>query len=1261
MTEKKVARKDANQMFDELKLYDVISFDIFDTAIYRKVDQPNDVFTIMASEMGHGDFLNVRKRAESVARERKTENSGTREVVLGEIYEILVKEYGIAKQWENRECQLELELTVANPYIYQLYKKLLNEHKKIVFMSDMYLPETTIKKILDKCGYVEYEALYLSNSYQLRKGDGTLQKKLREDYIGQRIIHIGDSENGDYKKSISAGIDAIWWQDARHLVPEDVTDNLSGSFYRAVINNNMHNGLWCNNIYFNHGFEVGGILVAGFCEHINKIVAQKGIDKVLFCARDCEVLHRIYNEYYKQCANEYIEISRYAIMGVTCERYLYDWAERFIFRYLRENRGKKTIETLLNEAGFAYLVDYLEDFDIEKYLFPCAIEEKIIKQFIYRHASVIKEHNEQNVIAAKKYFDAVVGDAEKILIVDIGWSGTCISALRYFLEKNLDKNIDFISGTILCTSRGKALTASVCDDSISAYIYSPFKNRELMNIIMPKEKSIIEQDLLHMPLEYLFTSMNASITEYIFDENNDVRFGRSLIEPQNKDEIKEIQKGIMEFVRVYTQYTEAYRSRLTISPYVAFAPFLKSIEDKEYSYEVYKNFAYDAMSAPYCRDALNNKFGQMFEISVDKNNIEDNYDNAILCVSPELPFTGAPRSLLRICKVAKQLGYNPVVWSTKNGPLISEYFANDIPVQIVTEKDLQREDIKNLLRKFKFAICNTIVTDAYVRECRKFMPVVWYVREASNIMDFCRNNKLRLETLNHSREVCCVSQYAAMALQKYVKHDIRIIHNSVEDETEYALNYQAGQGEKVKFVQFGTMEYRKGYDVLLAAYKSMPKVYREQSEMYFAGGFINSGTPFCAYLFREMQEEPNVHYLGIVKGEKNKIETLSSMDVVVVASRDESCSLVALEGAMLSKPLIVTENVGAKYVVSEDNGRVVRTADVECLKEAMMYMIDNKNNLSKMGEKSRNYYEQYAGMDSHIDNLAQLFEELTEKAKDYVFNDLEEINEVCETTRENDITQGIDVVVAIIGNASCEKETKDCFKSIMDQTYKPSKVVYWMIDNPLECADSSELLAELGQYELFEIKTAKSYLECLQCIFKDNSEYKSSPIILTDSKTFYDSNMIKVLIESYTRNPQAVFAMNVDLILANRKGALRNPDRWIYNYKVLLDIPSYQLIPDLYGGVLYPPNAIPEQAFDVAVSIEDSHRDMDMWLKFWSTYNNYPVVLPRNYCEYSRNNNDRNSKKIKCCKKTCDHLLEILSAKGIYSEIMNRIIKDRFL
>ena len=56
--------------------------------------------------------------------------------------------------------------------------------------------------------------------------------------------------------------------------------------------------------------------------------------------------------------------------------------------------------------------------------------------------------------------------------------------------------------------------------------------------------------------------------------------------------------------------------------------------------------------------------------------------NKILFISHEMSYTGAPRSLLRMCRVARRMGYVPTVWTMRSGPLEAAFAAEGIPVRI---------------------------------------------------------------------------------------------------------------------------------------------------------------------------------------------------------------------------------------------------------------------------------------------------------------------------------------------------------------------------------------------------------------------------------------------------------------------------------------------------------------------------------------------------------------------------------------------------
>lgn len=1226
-----VPRESPDALLSSLLKYDVISFDIFDTAVFRKVEDPIDVFQIMAMEMGHNDFRNVRKKAEQYARNLKFKTCGHKEVTLDEIYQVLTSDYGIDPKWMDREIELEYDLNVRNPYIYQIFNKLLAAGKIVVFMSDMYLPLSVIEQILKNAGYAGYHEIILSNCYGKRKGDGTLQEVLLKKYHGQKIIHVGDNKSSDVQTSKSVGLNAIYNKRAKPSFRELGMSNLGGSFYRGLVNRKLYDGTWNENIHYEHGYRVGGILTTGFCNFINKTAAEMKADKVFFCSRDCDILYKAYDQSFAQYPSEYIHVSRFALFNITSERYLYDLRSRYITRYLDLYKDSKTIEQIFRECGFGYLVDYMDAADIDRFALPSAVKPLQIEQFINQHSWVVKAHNKESVRAAKKYFSDMMGDAKNILIVDIGWTGTCITALKYFLETHFpDRNLT-IRGSLMATSRSEPLVNSISDGTIRAFSYSPFHNLDLLDLIMPQELPVTESDRLHMPLEYMFTSTQQSLAAYKLDANGNVVFEYSSNLIPNPQEIADMQAGILDFVRDYSNDTAPYARFTGISSYVAFNPLAEAIQRPEYINLVYGNFNYDAQSPVYSSDQKVVPFSTIMDVKKDVKAAKSSSKSGqkrILCITPELTYTGTPRSLLRMCRVALKLGYHVTVWSQKSGPFEKEYAAAGIPVKVIPPKKLHSVKIQREIRSFDMAVCNTIATDLYATELNKYLPVVWYIREATNIPDFIKNNPVRSYNLAHSKDLYCVSDYAADAIAQFTKNRISVVQNCVEDEVEMAVDYVSGQGERVKFVQFGTMEYRKGYDVLLAAYQAMPAEYQEKSELHFAGGFIYSGAPFCQYLFSKMKQSPNVHYLGLVQGEKAKIETLSSMDVIVVASRDESCSLVALEGAMLSKPLLVTENVGAKYMVNDKNGYVVPNEGVQELAQAMMRLIDQKADLAEMGRESRRQYERLASMDAYTKYMADMFA-LTERKNTpaqlwrrvrnrFVFSSLVRDSSLSREKNSQlaSAPKHADVIVSLTSHPGRIATVAPCIESLLNQTSMPRKIFLVLsIDQfPGKEADLPSALVKLCS-DVFEIKWVSGDLKPHKKYFYTAREYSELPLITVDDDVLYSKDLVALLMKSYRKFPNCVSCMRGNLMKFRDNGSLRAYEAWLLEYKRLIDIPTYQLLPTGVGGVLYPPHSIPDEAFNEDAIKETCLFADDIWLKIMTASRGYKAVYPRDNCE----------------------------------------------
>ena len=357
---------------------------------------------------------------------------------------------------------------------------------------------------------------------------------------------------------------------------------------------------------------------------------------------------------------------------------------------------------------------------------------------------------------------------------------------------------------------------------------------------------------------------------------------------------------------------------------------------------------------------------------------DTNEKRELLFINPEMTYSGSPRSLLRMCKVAVQLDYNVSVWSEKEGPFISEFEKNGFSVKIISGEEADVKSTIQLIRSYDLAICNTIMTYQFARICCRYIPTVWYIREATNIPYFTQNNRTMLYTLENSMDLYCVSNYAAHAIKKYSRHKVRVIRNCIEDESSKAVGYEVGSAEKVRFFQAGTLEYRKGLDVLLDAYERLPESYKDRSELFFAGRIFDAEIEFGNQLITRANKIKGATYLGELVSDEI-IPKMSEMDIVIVPSRDESCSLVALEGAMLSKPLVVTRNVGAKYIIRNKSGIVVETGDSVSLSYAMKKLIDHKCELKSMGIRSRKNYETMPNMKVYEREMKMLFERCKDK------------------------------------------------------------------------------------------------------------------------------------------------------------------------------------------------------------------------------------------------------------------------------------------
>lgn len=227
---------------------EVISFDIFDTLVYRPFWSPTDLFKLLGiyvnDILGTKDiisFSTLRIEAENRARIiHKEEHPNGEEICLDDIYHELQHylniDESVLRKIKNREIELEYKYCLPRAYAKELFELAKSLDKKIVIVSDMYLPRNVIEKILSNCGYTGYAKLYLSSEEDVTKATGNLFLHVQKELgvSGSGILHIGDNLNSDVKMAKKAGWQSYHFPKAVDRFMNCIPGLYGGDSYRIL-------------------------------------------------------------------------------------------------------------------------------------------------------------------------------------------------------------------------------------------------------------------------------------------------------------------------------------------------------------------------------------------------------------------------------------------------------------------------------------------------------------------------------------------------------------------------------------------------------------------------------------------------------------------------------------------------------------------------------------------------------------------------------------------------------------------------------------------------------------------------------------------------------------------------------------------------------------------------------------------------------------------------------------------------------------------
>lgn len=527
----------------EISCAEIISFDIFDTLIKRNVIKPEYIHNIVCDKFMKqtGIILDEYPKIRIEAEKKAKKQTQQEEICLNDIYNFMndISEHD-KKKLSQLEEEIELEVCCPNLWMKKIYETVLKNGKRIIITSDMYLDEHIIKKILQKCGYIYYEKLYLSSSLGVCKATGNIYEIIKKDYSEYegKILHIGDNLKRDYIIPRKKGINALLIDGRRNLLRfwkknKNIENKFLYQRLYSLVNNHISDG---NNDAVSIAYEVLGPMLLGYCIWLNEKIKKDKVEKIFFLSREGKIFQEAYNILYPQnnIPQTYLYVSRQALLvPLLTDAANFDEIVDILKCFLHA----PFLSTISNLCGLDQkrfnneLLNIGLNEDIKIHEIPIEKKEEVY--------SIIKKiggcHLEKQKEYVIKYLQES-GVAGNIAIVDIGWSGTMQAALQKYMA---DPNT-VLHGYYLGV-RNMEMDDYYTLMLRSGYLFEPGKNKEFDLMIR------FTQEIL----EILFLNQVGSVKGYASENDKIVPvFFPSEYSGSGEKFIKFVQIATLDFLRL---------------------------------------------------------------------------------------------------------------------------------------------------------------------------------------------------------------------------------------------------------------------------------------------------------------------------------------------------------------------------------------------------------------------------------------------------------------------------------------------------------------------------------------------------------------------------------------------------------------------------------------------------------------------------------------------------------------------------------------
>lgn len=481
------------------KEYKLYSFDIFDTLITRKVATPKGIFVLMKDIINQSpqfadlpndvktNFFNYRTNSEFYLRQINNQWNDGKDISLDMIYNHIQHTYFLTNEQtqaiKELEIQLELDNIIPIKENIEKLKVLLEKGKRVVLISDMYLPEYIIKEMLLKCDPVLCQVkLYLSSTLGFMKTKQVLfhYVKEQENVEFREWTHMGDNKFADFFCARKLGIKAVLYPYVKFKEYEKslLVANSQNSFVQISLGcaKNIRLNKFPNDEKAQLGASLAGPILFPYIYWLLDQAQKRGIERLYFIARDGYVMKLIADLIIKEnnlpIKTKYIYGSRKAWRISALNLDDDELYRQFIQFTMYEPKKIPQAFGLTKEEFLSILPKKLRNYSTSK-------PDKRLAEYLYNNKDVLKfaiEKNKAQKECVINYLKNTIDCTDdKFAFVDLDGSGLTQNCLARLMNNFYDKNIK---------SFYYAVTPACCRSlNLEKYYYYTLKRGNMGNML----------------------------------------------------------------------------------------------------------------------------------------------------------------------------------------------------------------------------------------------------------------------------------------------------------------------------------------------------------------------------------------------------------------------------------------------------------------------------------------------------------------------------------------------------------------------------------------------------------------------------------------------------------------------------------------------------------------------------------------------------------------------------------------------------------